>query len=170
MIVRNAKFNECKIISDIGCKTYTKAFGGTLDEVELEEHLVKEKSENYFKSRFNLDMFLVAEVRNSLVGYLQVTDMNLRVKDFIPILSGQLINAVYVNQDFQGSGIATQLIESALNSKRILKAPCVYVDVWELNLRAIGLYKRFGFEVAGKCDVDMAGRVIGEDMVMVRNH
>ena len=51
--------------------------------------------------------------------------MNLRVKDFIPVLSGQLINLVYVNQDFQGSGIETQLIESALNSKRILKAPCV---------------------------------------------
>ena len=128
MIVRNAKFNECKIISDIGSKTYTKAFGETLEEVELEEHLIKEKSENYFKARFNLDMFLVAEVRNSLVGYLQATDMNLRVKDFIPILSGQLINALYVNQDFQGSGIATQLIESALNSKRIVKAPCVYVD------------------------------------------
>ena len=170
MIIRNAKFNECIKISDISSKPYTKSFGETLEQAELEEHLMKEKSEDYFKSRFLLDMFLVAEIRNSLVGYLQISDMNLRVKDFIPVLSGQLINAVYVNQDFQGSGIETQLIESALNSKRILKAPFVYVDVWELNLSAIRLYKRFGFKLAGTCDVVIAGRVIGEDLVMGRNH
>ncbi len=170
MIIRNAKYNECFKISDIGSKTYTKSFGETLEGEELEEHLIKEKSEDYFKSRFHLDMFLVAEVRNSLAGYLQISDMNLRVKDFTPVLSGQLLNAVYVNQEFQRSGIATQLIKSALNSKRILKAPCVYVDVWEMNLSAIRLYKRFGFKLAGKCEVIIAGRVIGEDLVMVRNH
>ena len=56
MIVRNAKFNECKIISDIGSKTYTKTFGEMNYKEKLlidsdEEEVIKKKNVMKKKSK-----------------------------------------------------------------------------------------------------------------------
>ena len=65
---------------------------------------------------------------------------------------------------------ANALITSALKSKRVTEAPCIYVDVWEENIGAIRLYKQFGFSEVGKCELIIGERVIGEDLVLVKTH
>ena len=50
---------------------------------------------------------------------------------------------VAVDPGFRGQGVATALIES-------LQAAQVFLEVRESNTTAIGLYRRIGFEEAGK--------------------
>ena len=170
MIIRKALRSECLAISEIAKETYSESFGRSLKKDELQTHLAEKKSEAYFQLRYDTDMLLVAELNNKIIGYLQVCEMNLRTKDFNAIPLGQLINAVYVKDEFQKMGIANALITSALKSKRVTESPCIYVDVWEENIGAIRLYKQFGFSEVGKCELVIGERVIGEDLVLVKTH
>ena len=89
------------------------------------------------------DHKLVADVDRRVVGNIDLTRKRGRLAHV-----GRVDMAVH--EDFQGKGIATALMQAALdladnwlNLKRVELT--VYVD----NLRAIGLYERCGFVIEG---------------------
>ncbi len=54
---------------------------------------------------------------------------------------------VYVAESAQGQGIGHQLLDAALALPRVRNARNLYLDVWEHNLGAQRLYRRYGFKV-----------------------
>lgn len=65
-------------------------------------------------------------------------------------------------------GVGKALMDAAFAHPRFRGARNIYLDVWEENLRALGLYTKYGFRVVGRRDFVSNGRTVGSDLVMVR--
>lgn len=89
------------------------------------------------------DLFLVAEVKDNIVGIINFTGSNLKYYKH----QGKF--AMGVIKEFWGNGIGSSLIEEMINwcdKNEILR---ITLEVLETNILAINLYKKFSFEVEG---------------------
>ena len=99
--------------------------------------------------------FLYAE--GALAGYLKLNEGAAQT-DFRDPASLE-IERIYVTREFQGRGLGGVLMEKALETARARGKACVWLGVWEKNENAVGFYKRYGFDEAGRHDFVMGGEV-----------
>ncbi|HCQ7757945.1 acetyltransferase [Citrobacter sp. 50677481] len=69
------------------------------------------------------------------------------------LLTGEHMDALFVDPDVRGCGIGKLLIEHALTL-----APELTTNVNEQNAQAVGFYKKMGFTVTGRSEVDDLGK------------
>ncbi|MBK6262524.1 acetyltransferase [Citrobacter youngae] len=69
------------------------------------------------------------------------------------LLTDKHIDALFVDPDVRGSGVGKLLIEHALSMSSTLTT-----NVNEQNEQAVGFYKKMGFTVTGRTEVDDLGR------------
>ena len=69
------------------------------------------------------------------------------------LLTVQHMDALFVDPDVRGSGVGKLLIEHALSMVSTLTT-----NVNEQNEQAVGFYKKMGFTVTGRTEVDDLGR------------
>jgi Acetyltransferases len=69
------------------------------------------------------------------------------------LLTGAHMDALFVDPDFRGCGIGNLLIEHALSLTSNLTT-----TVNEQNEQAVGFYKKMGFRVTGRSEVDDLGK------------
>ncbi|POT57203.1 acetyltransferase [Citrobacter amalonaticus] len=69
------------------------------------------------------------------------------------LLTGEHMDALFVDPDTRGHGVGKLLIEHALTL-----APGLTTNVNEQNAQAVGFYKKMGFTVVGRSEVDDLGR------------
>ncbi|HAU5602931.1 TPA: acetyltransferase [Citrobacter koseri] len=69
------------------------------------------------------------------------------------LLTGQHMDALFVDPDVRGCGVGKLLVEHA-----ITLAPELTTNVNEQNEQAVGFYKKMGFKVTGRSEVDDLGR------------
>ncbi|MGL0735962.1 acetyltransferase [Citrobacter freundii] len=69
------------------------------------------------------------------------------------LLTDQHMDALFVDPDVRGSGVGKLLIEHALSMVSTLTT-----NVNEQNEQAVGFYKKMGFTVTGRTEVDDLGR------------
>lgn len=55
------------------------------------------------------------------------------------------IERIYVLKDFHGKKVGQALYQKAIQVARQVKAPYVWLGVWEKNTRALGFYRQNGF-------------------------
>ena len=116
-------------------KQYFDQLGMVMDKARMQEL----KSEN-------LEQVFVAFRDAPYLDYLMSCKIFLAFEDvklvgFISFKPGK-IEFIYVDPDKQGRGIATMLMEKALNK---LKRP-IKLEVFTNNKQAKSLYKKFGFK------------------------
>lgn len=116
-------------------KQYFDQLGTVMDKARMQEL----KSEN-------LEQVFVAFRDAPYLDYLMSCKIFLAFEDvklvgFIGFKPGK-IEFIYVDPDKQGRGIATMLMEKALNK---LKRP-IKLEVFTNNKQAKSLYKKFGFK------------------------
>lgn len=71
------------------------------------------------------------------------------------LLSGQHMDALFIDPDVRGCGVGRMLVEHALSM-----APELTTNVNEQNEQAVGFYKKVGFKVTGRSEVDDLGNRI----------
>lgn len=69
------------------------------------------------------------------------------------LLTGDHMDALFVDPDVRGCGVGKSLVEHALTL-----APRLTTNVNEQNEQAIGFYKKMGFTVTGRSAVDDLGK------------
>ncbi|HCB2273111.1 TPA: acetyltransferase [Citrobacter koseri] len=69
------------------------------------------------------------------------------------LLTGQHMDALFVDPDVRGCGVGKLLVEHAFTL-----APELTTNVNEQNEQAVGFYKKMGFKVTGRSEVDDLGR------------
>ena len=105
-------------------------------ELSEEEHL---KIKNYVESHIpkDIDDYYNIVVDGKVVGCLFVVN-----KD-----DGKLLDEIYLEEDYRGLGIGTDIIKNVLKENDI-----VYLWAYKDNVRAVSLYKRLGFVVIEDSD------------------
>ncbi len=71
------------------------------------------------------------------------------------LLSGQHMDALFIDPDVCGCGVGRMLVEHALSM-----APELTTNVNEQNEQAVGFYKKVGFKVTGRSEVDDLGKPV----------
>ncbi|MDO8510392.1 MAG: GNAT family N-acetyltransferase [bacterium] len=145
--IENARPSDARGIQTVFYKTWldtypNEQYGITRDDVEdrykeaFTTRLVKR--ENQIQNLPPNHRFFVARDRGSVTGVCHAIVHNDRNE----------LQAIYVLPEYQGKGIGKMLWERALNFFDPRKD--IYVKVAVYNQKAIGFYKRFGFQETGK--------------------
>lgn len=79
------------------------------------------------------------EQEGCLVGFIGIAEDN--------------IEMLFIDNNYRGKGIGKQLISHVINELHVTK-----VDVNEQNAQAVGFYKRMGFHVVTKSELDNEGK------------
>jgi len=166
MIIRPMKDHEIAALSALASRTYAETFGASMSKADLEAQLKATRSEAYFARAMHEDAVLVAVIDDAIVGYVQLSDV--RIPSSGVDASDQELFALYVSSDLQGRSIGKALMDAAFAHERFRHAPNVWLDVWDENTRAIALYAGYGFKPTGRRDFVVDGKIVGSDLVMVR--
>lgn len=106
-------------------------------------------------------IFLVAEYKNQIIGVITLSGSNKRRV----MHKGEL--GITVRKQFWAKGVGSALMEECLKLAKQKGFKKIQLEVMSNNDRAMGLYKKFGFEVEGikKKAVFVDGEYI--DLVMM---
>lgn len=163
--IRAVQDADVVALSALASRTYAETFGTSMSADDMAVQLEATRSEAYYRTALRQDAILVAVIGGMIVGYVQLSDVRIPVEG--ATAGDQELFALYVSAERQGLGVGKALMEAALSHDRFKRARRVYLDVWDENVRAIGLYARYGFKPAGRRDFVVDGRVVGSDLVMV---
>ncbi len=153
------------VLAELAARTFTEAFGSSMEPEELKLSLEENRSEAFFERTFDLGEILGAWDGEKLVGYVQFGKVLMEDAGANPE-DGEL-GRLYVDSAYQRQGIGRRLMEAALDRPRMKGAPRVFLQVWDENHKAIALYRQYGFEVCGETHFVAGGRAM-TDLVMVR--
>ena len=79
-----------------------------------------------------------------MVGYIK---LNTQAAQTEAVDSNALeIERIYVVKEQQGKSIGQVLLQKALSIAKELQSNCVWLGVWDQNIRAIRFYERWGFK------------------------
>ena len=57
---------------------------------------------------------------------------------------------LYVSSEWQGRGLAHDIMPEILDAARSGGADCIWLSVWERNPKAIAFYRKYAFQVTGE--------------------
>ena len=163
--VRQAQVRDISSLGEFARFTYAKAFGHSFDPDDLSRHLTHNLSTEYFRDANIADIILLAEQDARLIGYVQFGAAH------VPMASAEdrELRRIYVHPDFQNKGVGKTLMDAALAHPQLAAARDVYLDVWDRNLGARALYKRYDFNVVGAHKMALSsGESQDDDLIMVR--
>jgi putative acetyltransferase len=113
--------------------------------VRATHSFLTEDNIQYFKPLVRKEFLPAVELRC-------VRDEDFRPIGFLGVANGK-IEMLFIRPDMRGRGIGKQLLTYAVEEMNARE-----VDVNEQNEQAVGFYKRMGFAVVGRTDVDAMGK------------
>lgn len=163
MIIRKAIEKDLEEISDLAQKVYIETFGTTMSAEELES-AIKGRNLDYFKKIFNRDIICIALEDTKIIGFIQFGKVDLDIPGNKE--NSVELNKLFIDKNYQGKGIGKQLIESMLKDPYLIGKKYIYLDVYDKNISAIGLYRKYGFNIVGKVAYKPSDKIIGYDLLM----
>lgn len=154
-------------LADVARRTYCDAFADGLSAEDLQQHLQQTRSVDYFKAAMKTDVILLAKNDGHTVGYVQFGAVKIDGTDAGP--DDRELGRIYVETSLQHHGIGRQLMKVVLDCPDMRAAPKIYVQVFDQNIKAIGLYKKYGFHTIGTTRFKVGDTEL-EDLIMVRDN
>lgn len=104
-------------------------------ESTIKAHSFIEKE--YWQSNYNTVKYVYIPIAETYVY-----EENDVIKGFISIIDKEFIGALFVDNDYQGLGVGSKLINFVLN-----KYDTLSLAVYKENLKSVRFYKKMGFEI-----------------------
>ena len=165
-MIREVQPADLAALADVAQRSYAHAFGDTMSPQQLKDELGLYRSEAYFRAGLNRDTVLVYAEGRRILGFAQITGVNL--PELTPLPGDQLLDRLYVDPDAQGQGIGRRLLTTALAHPRLAGAKRVFLQVRWQNQRALNLYRSAGFTVAGRTRLGVGELQEDDDYIMMR--
>jgi ribosomal protein S18 acetylase RimI-like enzyme len=162
--IRPATPIDVPALSKLAKRTWSDAFGDSVNPDDAAVELEATRSEAYFVDALREKVILVAEGGGVLLGYVQFGEVEIPEVDARPGDRG--LHRLYVDGRAQGIGLGRRLTDAALQHPRLAEASRIFLTVWERNERAIQLYASFGFQEVGTTTFAIGSEVV-EDLVML---
>ena len=89
----------------------------------------------------------IAEADGRMIGFSQLRP--LRAHPSVVAERPAELNRIYVEAEWQGRGVARDLMQHALEGAARAGCDCLWLGVWEHNPKAMAFYRKFGLEVVG---------------------
>lgn len=158
MHIRIAQPTDLETISGIAKIAFPLACPPDSDKSELDQ---------YGSTKFDIRNF--EEIYQGTTNTLWVAEIDSEVVGFCLLnlidISNAEISRIYVLPEHHGSGVATMLIESAIDLAKSKKIKVILLSVFSGNSRAKKFYEKFGFKFDRHVDFLM-GREVHKDDLM----
>jgi ribosomal protein S18 acetylase RimI-like enzyme len=154
-------------LAEIGASTFYETF---------RPHNAEEDMQLYLASNYSLDKIKVNLSNSSIhyfLGYVEGIDQGYVKLVENPkglSLQGKIIELekIYLRPIAQGSGLAKQLMELAIEKSRELDFELLYLGVWQENARALSFYKKMGFEIFDTRKFQLGSRLCEDYLLYIR--
>lgn len=101
--------------------------------------------------------WFAAEANGEIIGYAKLRPLMAPVAN--PKMGAMELQQIYVLREWHGQGVAEELMKWALERARTLRAPEVYLTVFDHNERAKRFYSRHGFTEVARCTFQLGCRM-----------
>lgn len=163
MITRAAMPADAPALSALGKATFTETFGSLYRPDDLALFLETHAEKNWAAQLADPAYAVcVAEGDGALIAYAKLGPPSL---PFTPQGRPIELRQLYVLKPWQGSGLATALMDWAMAEARARGADEMYLSVFVDNHRARAFYARYGFEFV-QTYAFMVGTHADEDHIM----
>lgn len=140
------KDEEVAILRDLAIQTFTETFGGHNTDEQLQEFFEQDYTLEVLgkelKSKENEVYFL--RMNGEIVGHLKVNWGQDQTEHELD--DAFEIQRIYLLNKYQGLGLGKVLFEFALERAYASGKTWAWLGVWENNLKAQALYRKYGFE------------------------
>ena len=162
--IRPAIIPDAKLLYQLGRQTFAETFTHYAPG-EVEPFLDEHYSEAAFAEELSdaTSRFWIAESDHGAIAYAKLGTMKLPIP--FPENSFEL-HKLYVQADWKGKQIGSQLMTAILAEAATLKARHLYLGVWEKNLAAQQFYQRFGFMKVAEYNYPPIGNTIDREWIL----
>jgi GNAT superfamily N-acetyltransferase len=150
VVFRRALAADAELLLEFAARTYYETFAPLNTPGNMQAYMTTAFNPSQFKEEFNHPdaIFLLAEIESKLAGYAKL------LADQAPqcVTGAAPIEIVrfYIDRPWQGSGLASALMEACLDEAKQEGFGTVYLGVWEKNERAKAFYRKWDFKRAGQ--------------------
>lgn len=150
MIIRKALTSDSTALARLAEQTFRDTFTTGSSSSDMQQHCEESYSPDIQLQEIQDSNFvtILAECDDELAGFAQV-----RLKSPKKDISGKNqseLSRLYVSNEWQGKGVAHELMAEVLASVASVKGDCMWLGVWEENPRAIAFYQKYDFEIVGE--------------------
>lgn len=148
--IRSAQPGDAPLLSALAERTFRDAFGDFNTPADMDLHCNRFYSPSVQEREISDPdtHTLVAEHEEGLIGYAQ-----LHRGEAPPCVRGTApieLRRFYVRAAWHGTGLARDLMDAAIAHAAADGADVLWLGVWERNPRAIGFYRKCGFDEVGE--------------------
>jgi GNAT superfamily N-acetyltransferase len=149
LTIRKADDSDAEILAELGRRTFYETFADSNKAEDMDD---------YLNTAFALDRivgelrqqattFLIADKQTQPVGFAKLEIC--RPPECVTGPSPVRLHKLYVAGEAIGTGVGAALMRFGIDWARAACHECMWLGVWEHNLRARAFYQRWGFRAVG---------------------
>ncbi|WP_160715874.1 GNAT family N-acetyltransferase [Chitinophaga solisilvae] len=166
--ITRATIGDVAVLKDLCTTTFIDTYAEHNTEADMQEYLSRHFTTERLSAQLQEEdcFFYFAEYNGEKIGYIK---LNTGVKQTEHAEMKALeIERIYVLKAYQGVKAGHALIEKAMAAGADIRAPYVWLGVWEKNSKAITFYERHGF-VAFDTHIFVLGEDQQKDILMKKS-
>lgn len=117
-VIREMIKDDIRQVQDVAKKSWKSTYEGIIPLQVQENFLNVAYNDEMMEKRLNGTLMLVAETDDKIVGFANFTPVNCE--------GHSELTAIYLNQDFQGEGIGTALLQRGI--QKLLNLKEIYIE------------------------------------------
>lgn len=166
VIIRPADSEDAASLAHLAEWTFRETYTTEHNRTDMERHCAENFGVEIQRQELLDDnsVTLLAAIADQLVAYAQVRLHS--PKACVAAQHSSELHRIYVTQEWQGRGVAHELMSRSLSIAAKAGADAIWLGVWEENPRAIAFYRKYGFQAVGE-HVFQFGHDPQHDLVMM---
>ena len=149
VMIRQANSSDAASLAAIAERTFREAFAADNSEEDINLHCAQKFGAEIQSAEISDPQVttLLAEVAGELVGFAQ-----LRLAHAAASVKGDRpaeLHRIYVSSEWHGRGVANELMRAVYAAAAQAGSDCIWLGVWERNLKALAFYRKCGFRIVG---------------------
>lgn len=157
--ISQASIQDIPKIQEIAQNTWPETYGAILSKAQFDYMMNMMYSDDALQQQFeNKHLFYLAFENDSCLGFASCENNYLTNKQ-------TRIHKIYILPTAQGKGVGKMLIEKVKELAKESQSVAISLNVNRYN-KALGFYKKTGFELIGEEDVEIGNGYLMEDYIL----
>jgi GNAT superfamily N-acetyltransferase len=150
VVFRRAVPDDAQTLLEFARRTYYETFAAVNTPENMQAYMASAFTLPQFKAELSdpAAVFLLAEIDGHLSGYAKL--LADKAPECVTGAAPVELVRFYIDHSWQGSGLASALMDACLAEAKSGGFKTMYLGVWEKNLRAQAFYRKWNFVRVGE--------------------
>jgi len=151
LILKKCTIKDLDTLIEVSRSTFISAFEKDNDPEDFKSYIAKafnkDKMRTELMNPYSSFYFMVKD-ELGMVGYVKINRKDAQKEQFDN--NAIELERIYVLKEFQGRRIGQEALTLVIEVAKTHEASCLWLGVWEKNVKAIDFYERHGFKKFGQ--------------------